>query len=263
MILNSFIFSLVSLFLLLAKAESVPMAHISGPNCWNQALVDAGLLSVHRYTSPKEFKRLLNQYCVPTSIPTKGSLGRITLRGEEYHAFTWISEEYVYAKNSFGAYEVPRMMNFEEMYQTYPLPVACRDPRVNNQDCEMRLSYYNCQPELVEKQSALILSIENRLSEILYSPETLRRPEFRHCYSQSRELRVKMIKNIYDDLLTQQFKDWVQHESRDDWIDSFLYQVNEIEMVSFNQSCPMDNEEEKRNVFHQLFNFFETLVDPR
>lgn len=235
--------------------EISPLPHISGPNCWNQALINSNLLKVHRYTSPKEFSYLVAKNCVQTNTPVEGSLGRITKDGKEYHAFTWLSETLVHAKNSVGALEIPRVMTFQEMFETYPVRPECINNSNSKASCETEIRYYNCnalKPNDVLEHDKFF-DLELILNDIVYSQSTMKGPGFKRCDTTPVENRIQKLNQLSEQLQNLQAYGPFDSEYLEAWIDSINYQIEDIEASSKSSTCLLENDEQKKMVFPALY----------
>lgn len=243
------------------KDTHSPLPFISGPNCWNQALIDAGLMKTHRFTSPGEFIYLLDRHCEVTRTPKTGSIGRILHKGSEYHAFTWISEGKVHAKNSYGVLETPKVMSFEEMLQTYPVPSECINREPTNQICDTEIIYYDCHPlkdNMVQLQAKL-LKAEQILNDIIYNPDTQNTPFFRGCNNTSVEKRIDKLELFLNELRLIDPKILKPVDYVSSWIDSLVYQIEDIQISSLNTRCPLNDPTRAETIFVEIISQLKTL----
>lgn len=92
-----------------------------GPNCWNSALINAGIIDSIRYVSQAEYWFWMNSpYCARVS-PTKelrtGDLGAmIWPRKGHLHSFTYINDKMVFSKNSPSTEHPYKTQAFEAMF---------------------------------------------------------------------------------------------------------------------------------------------------
>ncbi len=216
--------------------NSVP--HISGPNCWNQALMSVSLLEVPRFTSDEEFVYLLKKHCEQVQNPSYGSLGRMSDKEGEVHAFIWVSESEVYAKNSMGALELPRQMPVQEMLDTYLRHDECI-PTSTLPVCFRQTTYYNCKelsPD-VRTQQAELKILDSILNRIVYAPETMSRP--RHsCDADFIESRFVKIQSLIEEIKTFKLSGLItEAEYLKTWVISATEQIDEIEFSTHSEFC--------------------------
>jgi hypothetical protein len=100
---------------------------ISGPNCWNLALVMKGLVPALRYTSPNEMSYFMNSpLCkeVPANQPRQaGDVGAIRSKGpygkDEVHGFIYVSDKLAYSKNGFSRESPYALQSVDNVYKVY------------------------------------------------------------------------------------------------------------------------------------------------
>lgn len=140
----------------------------AGPNCWNGALLKAGLINSVRFVSNAEYWFWMNSpYCRqlgPHEEKQRGDLGSLFWRGQgHYHSFVYIDGKWVFSKNSPETkypYEVQR---FEAMFprETRQSLKDCRGDKaaeggeagngfrtgkVSKNLCPYRVIYHRCRP---------------------------------------------------------------------------------------------------------------------
>lgn len=160
-----------------------------GPNCWNSALIKAGLLRFPRHVTKPEFWFWMNsRFCrtVPsTETPSQGDIGSLFWkRWGNYHSFVYIDSDTVFSKNGPDPAETYRTQRYEEMF--YPkyrqMAKACRGPESlaeNKPECELKVVYHRCAsvpddfysryPELRPIEQS-ILQVESDFEKWLRSP---------------------------------------------------------------------------------------------
>ncbi|MGZ3735572.1 MAG: hypothetical protein ACXVC0_11470, partial [Bdellovibrionota bacterium] len=113
------------------------------PNCFNTALVGAGLMANLEFTRFTEFKAALRAHCSPTANPLPGDIGVVSLKGEELspiHAFLFLTPTFGFEKPGSNAQDPWRFMNPDEVVGGADYP---RESSV--------LSYHRCQLPAVDK----------------------------------------------------------------------------------------------------------------
>lgn len=135
---------------LLGKSTSV-----KGPNCWNLALVAAGLLPSIRHTDSPEFRFYLNsQACRMlgnNEARKPGDLGAIRLVSPggsvEYHGFVFMNSHQVLTKNDIRTADPYQIQSLDQVLATYNVP-ANEHCRRNELDlfssCVYQLSVFRC-----------------------------------------------------------------------------------------------------------------------
>jgi hypothetical protein len=102
----------------------------SGPNCWNTALLKAGLVNHYRETSEEEFdfylKSPLCRELSVSEIKRPGDIGSIESRSNQnesfhVHGFIHVSDEIVYNKAGIDVKDGFKLESYEKMHQTYPV----------------------------------------------------------------------------------------------------------------------------------------------
>lgn len=228
--------------------------HISGPNCWNQALMSVSLLETARFTSDEEFVYLINKSCTQTDSPSYGNLGRMSDQEGDVHAFIWISETEVYAKHSMGAFEQPRFMPIQHMLDTYLLHEECLSTSTNPA-CFRKITYYHCgelAPEIKAQQLEL-RPLDLILNDIVYGSDTISKP--RHtCESGFLDKRFTKLQTFIKTLKI--FKGTghiIEPEYLKTWVVSAKEQLDEIEFSTYSETCLNTNLNYRRN-----YGLFET-----
>lgn len=104
-------------------------SQLGGPNCWNFALKQAGLIPSLRESNEKEFDFFMSSpLCQKLSIgevPRPGDIGSIENHSDDssrlMHAFIHVSPKMVYAKHSISTDSPFGLMSYKEMKLTYPV----------------------------------------------------------------------------------------------------------------------------------------------
>jgi hypothetical protein len=121
---------------------------IQGPNCWNLALVMAGILPAVRYSTPEEMGFFLNSPLChrigATEHKKPGDIGALRTNSSQVHAFMWISEDLVFSKNGPEAESLSQIQSAGKMAIGYRSlqTQKCRDDK--NVDCELQLETLRC-----------------------------------------------------------------------------------------------------------------------
>jgi hypothetical protein len=241
-----------------------PISHISGPNCWNQALISVGLLEINRFTSAEEFKYLLNKHCSLTNTPQVNSLGRMNDKFGEVHAFIWISDTEVFAKNSMGGLELPGFMPLQEMLSTYLFDEDCLKNNTNKDQCKRDISYYNCTPidlNILAQQNQL-QPLELTLHEILYSSETMARPRM-NCTSEPVNNRFIKLEKFLSQLRRIKKANLNEFEYFKTWLKSVDLQMDEIESSTYFENCQDSQYLKSFKVFDKINKEIKSLVNPK
>lgn len=135
---------------LLGKSTSV-----KGPNCWNLALVAAGLLPSIRHTDSPEFRFYLNSKACRmlgnNEARKPGDLGAIRLVSPggsvEYHGFVFMNLNQVLTKNGVRTADPYQIQSLDQVLATYNVP-ANEHCRHNELDlfsgCVYQLSVFRC-----------------------------------------------------------------------------------------------------------------------
>jgi hypothetical protein len=241
------------------QPEITNPSHIAGPNCWNQALMSVSLLDIPRFTSAEEFVYLVDAHCEQVLEPSLGSLGRMQDDQGDVHAFIYISESEVFAKNSMGAFERPGFMSFESMYQTYLIKDTedC-SAQQNAPHCLRQTLYYNCQnlkPE-IQRQQYTLQDLNQTFHRIVYNFETMVRPRYT-CDAEFLKQRFVLMQSLVTKI--QDFKN--QNQIFDlkylqAWTISARLQIDEIEQSTYSERCMTLNSENLNN-----FQLFQTARD--
>ncbi len=128
---------------------------ISGPNCWNLALVMSDILPALRYSTPEEMafymrpplcRSLKNgEPRIPGDIGAIRSVG--TGDSLESHGFIYVSEKIAYSKNGFLRRSPYALQPLENVYNQYKVPRIsdCRANELNTSvECDNSVSYFRC-----------------------------------------------------------------------------------------------------------------------
>lgn len=147
---------------LLKKLVATPITH-HGPNCWNSALVGSGMLGHLRFTSPTEFRFLVDSAAcraIPAGHQQPGDIQVYvrTMQGlpedmMEVHANIWLTPETVFNKmTNFASarYELTTQNKVNENYAHTPeilrfsLENPVRQLQCQGDDCQNRIEYRRC-----------------------------------------------------------------------------------------------------------------------
>ncbi len=126
-----------------------------GPNCWNGALVKAGLIHSVRFVSKGEYWFWMNSpYCRKLNSsekPQRGDLGSLFWpdRGH-YHSFVFLDSKWVFSKNSPDPkyrYEVQRFEDMFYMHYKNKAQKCWQDFQSRSQEnCEFDVQFHQCRP---------------------------------------------------------------------------------------------------------------------
>jgi hypothetical protein len=102
-----------------------------GPNCWNTALVSAGILSAPGFASPEEMSFwMASPLCRPlhaAEAPRPGDIAAIRdEKGAEVHGFVYVSDELAFSKNYLTAASPYALQSPADVFGEYPVPALCR-----------------------------------------------------------------------------------------------------------------------------------------
>jgi hypothetical protein len=140
-------------------------SHVNGPNCWNGALVVAGVLRHKRMLHPDEWLYHLEHSCVEVEVPEAGDVGRIFHhRDGEVHGFIYLNEDMIFAKHAEQSQYGFQTMSYLEMMNQYGRTRACKINRDDSPDCDHQVKYYRCSraaelPQAIEDVNALFESL--------------------------------------------------------------------------------------------------------
>lgn len=148
--------------LLPAKAASLhgQRARCEGPNCWNAALHESGVLSHIMHTNGDQFKSLLNTHChlrkaEEGEVPQPGDVAAIRKKQQggqwsEVHGFIYIGQT-AFSKNDMGSASPWLLRPIETEYTNYGYShdKACLNPSLTAlpADCTTFVSFYRCDRE--------------------------------------------------------------------------------------------------------------------
>lgn len=134
------------------KIDSLQLRTL-GPNCWNGALIKAGIVHAVRFVPKGEYWFWMNSpYCRKLGKlekPQKGDLGSLfwPTKGH-YHSFVYLDSHWVFSKNSPDPKYKYQVQAFEEMfYPSYQKKAKkCWNSIHANlkNDCEFELQYHRC-----------------------------------------------------------------------------------------------------------------------
>ncbi len=142
----------------------------NGPNCYNAALLDQGLLKVPRHTIPDEWGYYLSNFCVERKLneePEPGDIVAIKKKlsansFEHVHGFVYIGETSC-SKNGLNRDKPCLIQPFEKVLQIYDVDSdpSCRKAKGIPPHCNIYVNYYRCS------------QIEHRLNEKVLEVEAL------------------------------------------------------------------------------------------
>lgn len=146
-------------------------SHVSGPNCWNGALVAAGVLKSKRFIRPEEWLSHLEKQCVEIEEPIAGAVGRIFHKEEgEVHGFIHLDEKTIFAKHGEDSQHGYMIMSYEEMLNQYGRTRSCRIANDYSLECHHEIKYYHCQGESMFSTS--LKNVAKKIEELVFSPKT-------------------------------------------------------------------------------------------
>lgn len=126
-----------------------------GPNCWNAALIKAGLAHAVRYVPKGEYWFWMKSpYCRELrkdEKPQKGDLGSLMWKGHgHYHSFVYLDDQKVFSKNSPDPKYPYKVQSFEEMFfpdQQAKIKKCWSDYHNRGQQpCEFSVVFHRCRP---------------------------------------------------------------------------------------------------------------------
>lgn len=126
-----------------------------GPNCWNGALIKAGLIDSIRLVSLSEYWFWMDSpFCSKVGINEplqKGDLGSIFWKGiGHYHSFIYIDSDWVFSKNSPDPKHEYKIQKVEDMFsnQSRMSVKKCwnRTVQTNQSECQFHVEYHRCNP---------------------------------------------------------------------------------------------------------------------
>jgi len=124
---------------------------VSGPNCWNLALVMAKVVPALRYSSDHEMAFFMNsplcRQLGPSEKKRPGDIGaiRTSKAGQELHGFMWISDDLVFSKNGASSKSPYEVQSFKDLTKTYDevLDFMCKNGMVK--ECTSKIETLRCQ----------------------------------------------------------------------------------------------------------------------
>lgn len=127
---------------------------ISGPNCWNIALVFAKVVPGLRYTSPEEFAFYLSSpLCkkIQESDKQAGDIGvtRAILNNgtiKEIHGYIYISNNLVFAKQNNDNTSPYKIQTMKENDRLGALESISYSPLCDKKYCSVRKEFFRCEP---------------------------------------------------------------------------------------------------------------------
>ena len=129
----------------------------SGPNCWNLALVMSRVLPSMRYSDDKEMSFYLESpLCRPLKNDEQrkpGDVGVLRILSKykeqfEHHAFIYVNESLVYAKNGPKKEAPFALQSLQGTYVNYDLTQKpeCKKNEIDpNAGCRVGVGYFRCQ----------------------------------------------------------------------------------------------------------------------
>ncbi len=151
--------------------EMVKMYHnkkskISGPNCWNRALVFAKILPSLSYSTPEEMTHWIDsplcQLREEGDAPQPGDI--IAIRGRrnsEIHGFTYLTDDLSFSKNGYHKSSAYAYQTLANVFRVYGVRKECWNVPYtpSSGSCAYkRGAFYNCQ------------SLDNYLTQVDYEP---------------------------------------------------------------------------------------------
>lgn len=122
-----------------------------GPNCWNLALVTAGVLPALRYSTSDEMSFFMNSpLCRELSQHEKkqpGDIGafRTDQKKTEFHGFMWISDSLVYSKNGYTKSSPYAVQSFKKMEEGYNRVRKWICYENSTKNCDLELVNFRCE----------------------------------------------------------------------------------------------------------------------
>lgn len=237
-------------------------SHIQGPNCWNGALVAAGVLKYKRFLHPEEWLSHLNQYCIEVAEPRYGDIGRLynensDPESSEVHGFVFIDAETIFAKHGERVEHGYSIMSRETMMSQYGRTTLCRQKNQFTPDCYHQLKYYQCFGERVLEP--LEEEFYSNLEELVFS--NLTKKQYReNCDSNSFLIRLMILQKMKVNLISLQS---FQNHSflRNDVYKSIRHQLWKIQENMRNYRCTDSNGRNDRDRKQSLLNEVRNLLD--
>lgn len=125
-------------------------SHVDGPNCWNGALVAAGVLKNKRFINPDEWLFHLEQSCREIDGPEPGAVGRLFHPEDgEVHGFIHLNEKMIFEKLGEDKQHGYQVVTYEEMLTQYGKTRSCRINSKDDPECFHKLVYYRCHTQAV------------------------------------------------------------------------------------------------------------------
>lgn len=124
----------------------------NGPNSFNASLVEAGVLSYHRYTQNSEMSFWMDSpLCKERAVDEPAKPGDIvairTLAGEEVQSFIHLSDKLSYSKNGFRKGTKYSLTNPDSIYTNYGVAKTCQKiakKGVDPKACPIYANVYRC-----------------------------------------------------------------------------------------------------------------------
>lgn len=124
----------------------------NGPNSWNSSLVEAGILSHHRYTQNAEMSFWMDSpLCKERAANEASKPGDIiavrNFAGEEIHGFIHLSDELSYSKTGFRKGTKYALTSPETVYSTFGVSKDCQKVYKNKTDvktCPIYANVFRC-----------------------------------------------------------------------------------------------------------------------
>ena len=126
---------------------------ISGPNCWNRALVFAGILPTLSYSGPEQMSHWTN-----SPLCTKREEGETPMPGDvvairsnansEVHGFTYLSDKLSFSKNGYSKYSPYKYQTTASVFDVYDVSDECwnvpNTPAYGSTCYRARGTFYSC-----------------------------------------------------------------------------------------------------------------------
>jgi hypothetical protein len=234
-------------------------SHVNGPNCWNGALVVAGVLEHKRMLHPDEWLYHLDNSCVEIQAPRPGDVGRIYHdKDGEVHGFIHLNDDLIFAKHAEQSQYGFQTMSYTEMMDQYGKTRNCKIRRDESPECFHKVKYYRCskQAELTDS----ILEINALFETLTFSEETRWRfrmdceHEVHHnrerIYNQMREIISEMDINGLDEQFLRSL------------VFSYSEQLHRMSVSDRNFTCrPRELREERNRAQRALSKEIRSLVN--
>ena len=146
-------------------------SHVDGPNCWNGALVAAGVLESKRFIGPEEWLIHLEKNCSPIEEAKPGAVGRVFhSKDGEVHGFIHLDQETIFAKHGEDLQHGYRIMSYQEMMDQYGKTRSCRMSGDESPECHHEVVYYDCSKKASFHPA--LKKVATSIEELVFSEET-------------------------------------------------------------------------------------------